>query len=82
MADPAEPPFTVTRQHMALEPNENGEMHDVWHIHFRTKSGTEAHVKLPDTHYTAENAAAMIAHKATEIERVHALGTGYTPHAG
>lgn len=74
MANPTQPPFKVTAQQQIREPDEHGHMKTKWRVHFRTTSGTDAHVTVPDSDYTARNVGAQIMAKATEIEKVHALG--------
>lgn len=73
MADKPALHVTNIRQEHVTEPDGEGSFHDHMRIHFTTPSGTKTHVTLPMHQYSAENAAALIAHQAQQVEQVHAI---------
>lgn len=64
---------TDIKQVKQSEPDGNGGFHDVFTVGFTTPSGTRTHVKVPASHYSAQNVAAAIHHEASQVESVHAL---------
>jgi hypothetical protein len=61
----------VTQQEPVEGYDSNGKPTTTWHVGFKTGSGTESHVKVPASEYSAENVHAAITHQATEIEKVN-----------
>lgn len=46
-----------------------------WNVYYKdTVSGTVGEVFIPDSRYTAEGVATMIAHQIETVRAVHALG--------
>jgi hypothetical protein len=73
MAEPADYTPTDIEQKRAFEPDDQGQMRDTWTVHFTTPSGVQTHVKIPATHYTAENVARSMRHHMEQTESVSAL---------
>lgn len=71
--------YEVTHQHRHTKPDGRGNFADHMRVHFQTASGTESHVDVPITHYTAENVHNAVQLHATEIEQVNSLGNGPPP---
>lgn len=82
MADNVEPGYEVTGMVKRPEPNEQGDIHDVWTVHYQTDSGVKSHVKLPATHMTAANVHTLISHERKHIHAVQNLGTNPPPVEG
>lgn len=78
MADHPHVSYKVKKQHKRSEPDGNGGFQDMWTVHYQTPSGTDSHVQLPATHYTAPNVHAAITADATEIEKVNSLPESVT----
>ena len=72
-----EPPFTDIQQSINPESDGNGGIHDVWTVHATSPSGTRFHVKVPDSHYSADNVATALMDKVGHVEAVHALEHGH-----
>lgn len=71
--------WAVTGQEEHPTLDENGKPTTEHHVKFKTASGHESHVTMPDHSYSAQNVAAAIEHKATEIEKVHSLTSESRP---
>lgn len=82
MADPATPDYEVTGMHKQPEPDGQGNLHDVWTVHYQTASGVKSHVKIPSTHMTAQNVHSLISHEKRHIHAVQNLGTNPPPVEG
>lgn len=85
MPQPERPPsphtWAVTRQEEEPSINDNGLPTTLHHVHFKTNVGHESHVTLPDEHFSAENVAAQIHHKVTELLKVHHMNSSNMPPA-
>ena len=73
--------WAVTNQEEEPGYDENGRPVTFHHVHFRTNTGHESHVTLPDTHFSAANVAAEINAKAAEMVRVHHMNSSNQPLA-
>lgn len=82
MADPVQPGYEVGAMYKRPEPDENGNVHDVWTVHYTTDSGVQSHVKIPATHLTAQNVHTLIHHESRHIKHVQNLGTNPPPVEG
>lgn len=76
MADHAHVPYTIEHQQSRTEPDGKGGFERVMRVHFTTPEGVHDHVDVPDQHYTAEYAHALIMDKAQRIAAVHNLPHG------
>ena len=73
MADKPRLTATDIVQEKVIEPDGNGNLHDVFHVHFTTPSGTRTHIKVPASHYTPDGVAQLMHHEMSNVEGVHAL---------
>ena len=73
MTDQAHVPYEIVHQEARTEPDGNGNFASVMRVHFHTPEGVRDHVDIPDQHYTAEYAHALIMDKAQRIAQVHNL---------
>jgi hypothetical protein len=69
----AAPTYTVTHQEVGEEYKPDGTKKATWTVHLEHADGTKAHVKVDDTHYTAENVHALAQQQADEVAKVAAL---------
>lgn len=82
MADPTQPGYEVGAMYKRPEPDEQGNIHDVWTVHYATDSGVHSHVKIPATHLNATNVHSLITHEHKHIRAVQNLGTNPPPPEG
>lgn len=82
MADPVAPPYEVTGMVKRPEPDGQGNIHDVWTVHYQTDTGVASHVKIPATHLTAQNVHSLITNEHHRIRAVQNLGTNPPPVEG
>lgn len=61
--------------------DDNGKPTTLHHVSFKTNTGHESSITLPDSHFTARNVAEQIHHKAQEIIRVYQMNSTNTPKA-
>ena len=67
--------FTIVSQAHQIGPDpKTGALVGLWTITFRTPSGVQSFVQIPDADYSAKHVAALVAPKAAEIEQVSQLG--------
>lgn len=79
MSDAPAHKWAVTGQTEEATLDAEGNPTTLHHVTFMTDTGHESSVTIPDVHYSAENVAAAIHHKATEIRKVHSLHSDITP---
>lgn len=84
MPQPSQPPpphtWAVTHQEEEPDIDDNGKPTTIHHVHFRTNTGHESTITLPDSHFNAVNVAQQINHKAGEIVKVHTMTSENAPH--
>lgn len=83
MAQPATPtlPHTWAVTGQSEEPtlDENGQPTTMHTVNFKTNTGHESSISLPDSHFTAANVAAQINYKAGQITQVHTMNSSNVP---
>lgn len=76
-------PFpTITKQEVARKYNQDGHPEKHWTVHLRHHDGTESHVELPDSQYTAPNVQALAQDEANRVADVNALSPAGTQTQG
>lgn len=79
---PAGPPphtWAVTGHEEEPAHDDNGKPTTLHHVHFKTNTGHESSITLPDSHFSAGNVAAQINHKAGEIVKVAGMNSSNQP---
>lgn len=71
--------WAVTGQQEEPYIDENGRPTTIHHVSFKTNTGHESTVSLPDSHFTAANVAQQIQYKAGEIAKVHSMNATNAP---
>jgi hypothetical protein len=74
MEPTVKPIVRVTDQKQTTEPDGKGNLHQVWSVHYQTASGATGVMKIPDALHNAQNVAAALHAKATQIEDVARIG--------
>lgn len=74
--------WAVTGQEEEPTIDSNGDVTTLHHISFKTNTGHESTVTVPDADFTAANVANAITAKAAQIVAVHSLNSTNAPSAG
>jgi hypothetical protein len=75
MADAPARHYTLGKMKLAPEPDTEGRMVEMWTIPYRTPSGAEGYVKIPDELLSAENIDRQVQYKVEQLEAAAALGS-------
>lgn len=83
MSQPAAQPHTWAVTGQEEEPTVNSDMEPstIHHVTFKTNTGHQSSVAIPDEQFTAANVAKAIVAKAREINTVHTLTSTNAPSA-
>lgn len=81
MPQPPAQPHTWAVVHQEEEPtiDQDGQPTSLHHVRFKTNTGHESTVTIPDEQFNARNVAKAVAAKAAEIVKVHALNSTNAP---
>jgi hypothetical protein len=71
--------WAITDQHEEPDYDENGKPTTMHHIHFKTNTGHESHVTLPDSQFTPAHVAKAVEEKANRIVTVARMHSGNAP---
>jgi hypothetical protein len=71
--------WAVTHQEEEPTIDDNGQPTSLHHVTFKTNTGHESTVTIPDTAFNAHTVAQAITAKASEINRVHGLTSTNAP---
>ena len=71
--------WAVTGQTEEPTLDDNARPTSLHHVTFKTNTGHESTVTLPDNQFTAANVAKAITAKANQINRVHVLTSAQVP---
>lgn len=81
MPQPPTAPHTwaVTGQEEEPTIDEDGQATSVHHVHFKTNTGHESTVSIPNAQFNAANVARAITAKAAQIVAVHGMNSTNAP---
>lgn len=81
MPQPASQPhaWAVVGQEEEPTIDQDGQPTSVHHVRFRTNTGHESTVSIPNERFNARNVARAISAKAAEIAKVHTLNSTNQP---
>lgn len=81
MPQPAAAPhaWAVTGQQEEPTIDEDGQATSVHHVSFKTNTGHESSVSIPNAHFNAANVAKAITAKAAQIVAVHGMNSTNAP---
>lgn len=71
--------WAVTGQQEEPTIGEDGEATSVHHVHFKTNTGHESTVSIPNERFNAVNVAKAITAKAAQIVAVHGMNSTNAP---
>lgn len=71
--------WAVTGQEEEPTIDENGQASTTHHVAFKTNTGHESTVSLPDSQFSAANVAEQINYKAGQITQVHTMTSANAP---
>lgn len=71
--------WAITGQEEEPTLTDEGQPSSLHHVRFKTNTGHESHVTIPDEQFSARNVAQAVATKAAEIVKVHALNSTNAP---
>lgn len=71
--------WAITHQEEEATIDEKGNPSTIHTVHFKTNTGHESSITLPDSHFTPTNVAQQVEHKANHIIAVHQMNSTNAP---
>jgi len=71
--------WAITDQREEPDYDENGKPTTMHHVYFKTNTGHESHVTLPDSHFNPAHVARAVEEKANRIITVARMHSGNAP---